>query len=141
MSYLDLYLKGTKIRKEVQDFKKALPKSGFKFSHIAVTGISGILIGSAVAAEMGMHLIVLRKTVETTHSDELIEGLPYNKKVLLLDDFMETGTTIENLYESINDVSKNKVVGTYFYKSSRGFEKSFSKKGFHTWEQVEGRIS
>ena len=76
-----------------------------KFTHIAVTGLSGLLVGPSVASLLGKEILVIRKDVNDSPSKCQVE---FSKKVdgyVILDDLIETGKTVNNI---ISVVQKSK---------------------------------
>lgn len=81
------------------------------FAAIAVSGVSGIVVGSIVASKLRKRLIVVRKHDDTsTHSYFHVEGLQVdisrtgkivNNDYLILDDLIDTGTTAKYIIGSI----------------------------------------
>ncbi len=73
------------------------------FDTIVVTGVSGLLFGPATAHAMGKRLVVVRKRNESSHSREKIEGeLLDGAKFIILDDLVDSGTTLINILEAID---------------------------------------
>jgi len=104
---------------------KVIRKSFKDIEYIAVTGLSGLIIGSPVAFLCNKRLIVIRKGTEESHADYDVEGIPNSgaDKYIILDDFISSGNTINRIYNEINNpkrvtLSKLKLVGMLFYRSS-----------------------
>ena len=72
-----------------------LDKIQDRFESIAVTGVSGLVVGSPVALLMGKALIVVRKEDDiSTHSGNRVENIrEIGTHYLFLDDFIASGTT------------------------------------------------
>ena len=64
-------------------------------------------------------LIISRKVTEKTHSHFQVEGFEKSgEKIIILDDFIETGETIGNIYDNLlTYVSLPKIVGIFLYTS------------------------
>jgi adenine/guanine phosphoribosyltransferase-like PRPP-binding protein len=117
MSYLENYLQGRQI-KHVVDVCEGKIRN-LKFDAIAVRGISGMLVGSPLAAATESQLIIVRKDTEKTHSDSKVEGWGRKQNILIVDDFIETGETIDQIYESIMEKCDSpKIVGILLYAST-----------------------
>lgn len=63
---------------------------------IVCTGLSGIMVGTAVAARTKRDFAIVRKPKEVTNSSNQIEGYTMEQYVIV-DDFNETGETIERI--------------------------------------------
>jgi len=118
MSYLDDFLKGKQISKAVATAEKRL--QGIQFDAIAVRGNSGLLIGAPLAAHLNKNIMIVRKKGERSHSMRDVEGWQHaRQRVLLVDDFIETGSTLKYMYRKIMDYCvEPEVVGVYLYNSS-----------------------
>lgn len=88
-------------------------KKKLKFDAIAVCGHSGLIIGGAVAAQLGIPLIAVRKDITKVFGDgnmvnmhlDLPTGRPL--RYLILDDLIVMGRTIKHIIAEINDVSND----------------------------------
>lgn len=82
------------------------------FEAIAFQGYSGALIAPIVAYKMNKCPILVRKeTFKDAHSCQAVEGLYSHKRIIkyiIIDDFIDTGTTIRNINYKINQTT-----GTY----------------------------
>jgi orotate phosphoribosyltransferase len=92
------------------------------FDTIAVSGVSGLLLGPILAYMLDKNLIVVRKDGDSSHSNYLIEGT-CGRKYVIIDDFMSTGATVSYIRQKIDkkiDVSgwKPECVGFYNYDHS-----------------------
>lgn len=90
---------------------------------IAITGISGAVLGGAISFLTGIPLIVIRKDDKThsgydvEYSDELnrLNTLHY----IIIDDLIATGATIQKIQEKINKrIGVNELVKIYLYHDS-----------------------
>lgn len=72
---------------------------------IAVTGFSGVSVGSVVSYLTGLPLIYVRKLDEDTASSRDVEG-PVGANYLILDDLIATGRTVNRIAEAIEDNEK-----------------------------------
>ena len=87
------------------------------FDAIAVSGVSGMLIGVPVADMLDKPLIVVRKE-HNTHSDCLVEG-SIEGRYLIVDDLINTGETINTIVASIHNHHNEHAicVGIYLWLS------------------------
>lgn len=131
MSYLNDFLRGTDIHKAVRTAENRLAE--VEFDAIAVRGTSGLLIGAPLAVRLGKNLLVVRKKAAQSHSSYPVEGMLKFKqpKVLIVDDFCETGNTVYQIHRKImTHCIEPTIVGVYFYNSScDGISESFTLKG------------
>ena len=70
------------------------------FDSFAVSGVSGLLIGTLAAERMGKGLIVVRKG-ESCHSDTQIECSDDAHKFVIIDDLCCTGETLQRIVDQI----------------------------------------
>lgn len=116
MSYLYPYLQGKNLKKIVQDSIDLLDHRKVRFDTVAVRGASGLLVGAPLAAATQSNVIIVRKDEERTHSDTKIENWGRNQQILLVDDFIESGNTIDQMYETIIEKCDSpKIVGILLY--------------------------
>lgn len=72
------------------------------FDAIAVTGISGVTIGSMVAYAMNKELIVVRTPYDNeTHSPYRVEMSGKAKSYVIVDDLTSSGRTLQRIYTEI----------------------------------------
>lgn len=96
--------------------------------YIVVTGLSGLLIGPIVSYTCKMPLIVIRKTITGSHSICEIEGKFPNSHsgrniyYIILDDFIEDGTTVNRILDKMGKYSNMKCKAILLYNE---FCKSF----------------
>ncbi len=125
MSYLSPYLSGKSINETVEKIETEFPFLKEDCDTLAVRGNSGLLIGSVLASKWDKDLIIVRKDEESSHSDEQVEGWGYEQKILIVDDFIETGSTIGAIYESLmNSCDSPTILGILLY--SEVFKKQTS---------------
>src|SRR4051812_35560320 len=115
-SYLKQYLETGNRKEVVNRAFNALRRNQVEFDTIAVTGVSGLIIGAPLANLLEKDLLVIRKSIDGTHSSELVEGWGRNQKILLVDDMVAEGHTLQRMREMINDRCDNpEIVGVYLY--------------------------
>ena len=96
-----------------------------KFTHIAVTGLSGLWVGPSVASLLGKEILVIRKDVNDSPSKCQVE---FSKKVdgyVILDDLIETGKTVNNI---ISVVQKSKDEWDETVNNPHGFYRQSKKE-------------
>ena len=92
-----------KFRCMAEDVADTIMNEGVKFDAIACRGVSGLMIAAPVALLLDKPLIVVRKSIEGSHSSFMVEGyLPRRLRYIIIDDFVETGDTIRQIIEEIS---------------------------------------
>ena len=89
----------------------AVLKKELKFDAIAFSGSSGCAIAFTLAAKHKIPLIYVRKNGEKAHSNSTVECNHKHlvvKKYLIVDDFVDSGRTIEWIVHSIDKHAKAK---------------------------------
>lgn len=73
------------------------------FDSIAVTGISGMLLGPQLARELGKNLIVVRKDQDTKNHafGAIVLGYRASKRYLIVDDQISSGNTCRDIVTKI----------------------------------------
>lgn len=99
-SYLDMVFDSP--RKLIRHLAKVITKSKLEFDTIAFRGMSGALVAPTLAYVLNKHLLVVRKDGETTHSCHRVEGNANARKVLIVDDFISSGSTVQSIIDGIN---------------------------------------
>ena len=80
---------------------------GKKFSHdsyaFVVRGVSGAVFGSALAYEMDIPLVIVRKprSIEKSHSCHYYEGLVGFKSYFIVDDTIDSGATVRAIRAAV----------------------------------------
>lgn len=118
--YLGQVLTGKNIMKISKEIVKQLRPIKKTFDAIAIRGFSGALIGPTVAGLLNKDLVIVRKMTESSHSMRSIEGyVSDNLKYIIVDDFISSGNTIEQIKQSIGLKMKDaKLVGIVVYNQN-----------------------
>jgi|SRR6185369_12794827 len=141
MAYLDNWLKGEKLSKVVERGVEML--KDVDFDTIAVRGTSGLMVGGALAARMKKDLIIVRKDTESAHSDNIVEGAGANQKILIVDDFIESGATMDDILEkTFTHCIEPEYVGIFLYAETSRYRESYSVnqdeyKVWKIWRRAE----
>lgn len=81
-----------------------------RFDTIAVSGVSGLGIGSVVAYILKKNLAVVRKSTKDCRSIYKVESSNNLKRYIIVDDLIETGKTIRRIKTTITkDCKANKI--------------------------------
>jgi len=100
--YLSEVLAPQPLRKTINRIKRLIQKNNLEFDAIAFSGMSGSLVASALSLEIDKPLILVRsKLIENCHGDP-VEGFTEAGSVIIVDDFIETGETIENILTELS---------------------------------------
>lgn len=103
-------------RKEICDsITLAIANSGLDYQGIAVSGVSGLVIGPIIAAALNKHLIIVRKEIdkENSHASYLVEenivdgGLVRFQNYIIIDDLICNGTTIKRILLNIKNLNNH----------------------------------
>lgn len=99
--------------------------SKIDFDAIAFCGMSGALIAPVLAHKMGKELLMVRKNAgnDGSHSAKFVEGyVRANQKVVIIDDLISTGATLQNIVRGLNQFFPSKlyeIVGVILYDAPR----------------------
>lgn len=85
--------------------------SGTGIDTIVVSGMSGVVVGAVAAIRLGVNLVIVRKPDDSTHSRDNIVGTIGNKYVVL-DDFVESGATVNRIVPFVRFVTAQPVART-----------------------------
>lgn len=93
------------------------------FDAIAFRGMSGSLFAPVIAQKLGKKLVMVRKDGDGNHSGMLTEGWRMTDKVVIIDDLISTGETMNRLIADLNRSRRNtlegkegvKLVGVFLY--------------------------
>lgn len=90
------------------------------FDAIAIRGVSGMAVGFPISLLLKIPLINVRKPGLSHYLDE-VEGTISSKRYLIIDDFIESGNTINHIRKVIrsNLGTKTKAVGIFLYAANR----------------------
>jgi len=84
-------------------------ESGVEFTHIAVCGVSGLIIGVEVATKLHKELLVVRKKGGEHHSSNIVEHNPLTRVngYIFLDDLIASGDTFGYVESCIYEYAKH----------------------------------
>lgn len=98
---------------------------GWEFDAIAVTGLSGSLVGVELATILDKNIMIVRKSNNDSHGKLVESTQPFRDGVryIIVDDFICGGSTVKRLYREIRkeytqknwvkDTERNKECPTY----------------------------
>lgn len=118
-SWLQPILQRGGLTAEVDKAADAL--GSLRFDAIAFTGLSGALLGSAVAMRLEKLLYCVRKVGENRHSDHEVEGPLGEFRYVIIDDLIHTGGTLRRIIRQVRQHSDNqaKLVGIWLYRDNK----------------------
>jgi adenine/guanine phosphoribosyltransferase-like PRPP-binding protein len=116
--YLNKVYRVSQFTKTVERAVKVLRKFRRKhpFEAIAFTGTSGAALAYPLSYLLGVPLICVRKSTRDNHFGYKLEGCMTADNYIIVDDFIESGKTIERVKKSVEkEVIDTKCVGIYLY--------------------------
>lgn len=103
--------------KKVNSMVRLIRSSNIKFKAIAFTGMSGSMIGPAIAARLKKDMILIRKGSDDCHTSKEVEGRKDIKSYIIIDDRIVTGNTVKSIVNGVSSFTKNqaKLMGVFLY--------------------------
>jgi orotate phosphoribosyltransferase-like protein len=97
----------------IMDMVKLLRQNKFTNLGLVCTGSSGAIIATVIAQQLEKIplIIYLRKPGENGHSHLNTNNLNNVIDIVVVDDFISTGSTINNIIEQLKQLGKNKAKG------------------------------
>jgi adenine/guanine phosphoribosyltransferase-like PRPP-binding protein len=100
----------------------------YQIDSVAFSGTSGAAMAFILSYKLGLHLMCVRKKTDTSHFHEYyrkrfhVEGNLDSQRYLIVDDFMDTGTTIENIIDAVKSEAPQALcMSILFYARSTGY--------------------
>lgn len=115
-TYLHGCFTGKQLMKHINGVVKALQPYCNKFDSIAFRGMSGALVGPAVAATLDKEMIMVRKP-KTSHSIHVVEGFIASQSYVIVDDFVSSGATVSATIGAINSWQRHAMKQEQVYDS------------------------
>ena len=117
--YLMEAFKGKERREMVARAKKIL--KNLDFDAIAFRGFSGAIMAPAIADSLKKEIILIRKPSDrqnqNSHADQMVEGYMGEFNYIIVDDFVSSGHTVDQIIEGMQRFSPEaKCVGIYLYR-------------------------
>ena len=117
-TYLADVFRGKRYKYIVNKSKEALIlfDAQTPFEAIAFTGMSGSSVAYPLSYLMGKDLLCVRKyDTMYSHSGRKVEGVTSAKNYVIVDDQIDSGSTINNIRDAVADTSKAELVGIYLF--------------------------
>lgn len=116
--YLDVCFINKRRKAVIKEAKRRL--KNVQFDAVAVRGVSGMAMGFSIADALGKDIVVVRKG-ENRHSYFNVEYPERVKTYVIVDDFIDGGSTVRAITEAMPD---RKCVGIYLYKTEKRLQLS-----------------
>lgn len=91
----------SKVVRKVRESLRAVP-----FDAFVCRGVSGLTMGSILAHSMRKDLVVIRKSEDDSHSDYEIEYGGDGRRLVILDDLISSGDTLEAVVGRLRNFSR-----------------------------------
>jgi len=104
---------------------------GVRIDAIAVRGISGAVIGGALAVSTGLPLIIVRKPNDGTHSMYSVEYGEKFSAYAFVDDLISTGITVDSVQDAITRECSADMVKIYLYRDDKTDYNGIPVTGFY----------
>ena len=96
-----------------------------EFDSVAVSGTSGLGIGSIIAYLKDVGLSVIRKSTANCHSGNKVETTEVVKRYIIVDDLVDSGKTLRRIVKGMRREHPDAIcVGVYLYYNGRYFNES-----------------
>lgn len=118
--YLKSVFKPENLKKTVFRCERAL--RGVDYDCLAFMGTSGAAVTWPLSFLTGQHVLQIRKEGDTSHARSDAEGAIDAKKIVIIDDFAESGDTLKKMAEHMPYYSE--VVAVVFYSDKKGMLKT-----------------
>ena len=138
-SYSGYILDSRTLSQIVTEITRKLSRRRDQFDVIAVRGMSGSIVGGAVAVRLQKNLLIVRKKGESPNTLRTVEGDYSAKKYIIIDDMICTGDTINIIRNEIRDSFNydNKTppehVGIILYQDGCSFGNEIERAVFKRW--------
>jgi orotate phosphoribosyltransferase-like protein len=129
-SYLHETFDAKKVQLVIRAMVKMVKESGVELDTIVFRGMSGALIAPILAYRLKKCVTVCRKS-DGTHSGHggMLEGNVDIKNFIIVDDFIDMGTTVETILKTVKDCQPSaKCLGIFLYRSC-GCQSLFDCRG------------
>ncbi len=110
----------SRLKKSANTISRQVLKDNKQFNYCAIAciGLSGVSMGTVVSYLTGIPLLVIRKPKENHHGTYDLEYSNYHVKpgnYCIVDDLIDSGTTINNIKEKINKEGNFTLCKIYLY--------------------------
>lgn len=101
---------------DLQEYEREVP-----FDSIAFCGMSGAALAYPLSPRLDKSLLCVRKKGEVlSHSWDSVEGNLGSQSYIIVDDFVDTGSTLVRIENTISECSLSaRCVGVYLYKQDQ----------------------
>jgi adenine/guanine phosphoribosyltransferase-like PRPP-binding protein len=137
--YLEFLIPTSELKKSLRIAVEIL--SNYKFDAIAFRGMSGALLGPALAVRLNKSMLLVRKK-DDSHSGRMVEGDKKTRVYVIVDDFMAGGETARKIVEEVKFFnSEARCLGILEIRNIRKNKSfGFTEAGCERWQRkVEGK--
>ena len=113
-TYLHRALDPKTLNEQIKIICRRLRRYKDDFDTIVIRGMSGALVGSAVAIKLNKGITIIRKD-ESRHSYRDVEGNKEHTRYVIIDDLISYGTTVEEIIKNMKLFNKGKLIGIILY--------------------------
>ena len=100
-SHMRPYLTAESLEERLHLAERVLKVNEHRFDSIAFRGMSGAFLGPPLAMRLHKGMILVRKDVDDSHSCMLLEGFKECGRYVIVDDFVSTKSTINNIIDTV----------------------------------------
>lgn len=105
-TYLEYVFQPNQFRKIIRACVSVLRPRKDTFDAIAFRGMSGGMVGAALASAMNKYAILVRKD-DGNHSGHKVEGFLASQNYFIVDDFIAGGNTIRTIKDELHKAQDN----------------------------------
>lgn len=115
--YFDGVLEPNKLIQTVAYAQRTLQRQKWKFDVIVCQGLSGMAVSLPLGFSMKIPVVIARKSLQGTHASSFLEGVSGPWRYIIVDDFPETGNTIDNIINTVKNhgTIDSHLAGVLFY--------------------------
>lgn len=105
----------------LRSLKKLIKERKLDFDTIAVSGISGLLLGAPLSNAINKELVIVRKKDDkNNHSGDKVEGYSRPNRYVIVDDIISTGDTVKYIKKTLHKLHpKAKFIGVLLHDGYR----------------------
>lgn len=126
---------------ELEHVKRLIPRAakllkGVEFDAIAFRGMSGCLFAAPLALHLGKPMIMVRKP-NASHTARTVEGDRAAYTYIIVDDFVSTGATVQEIIQAITAWAKhgNQKVKCVGVMTARAVLRTYKSARYSTWDK------
>ena len=115
--YLSSALTPDKFRRILNKLARNIRNANITFDSIAFRGMSGTLVAPTIAFRLKKNPVLIRKECDGSHSGRSIEANSEVVDYIIIDDLIESGTTIKRIVEAMDErgITPDHCKGIFLY--------------------------